>query len=579
MTERHTSVSEQAARRQPRLPKKLIVCCDGTWMDADNGYTDGKLQNPSNVTRIARAMMSEDDDKHPQIVYYQSGIGTGLGLYDQLLGGGTGIGLAEHIREAYGFLGMNYSPDDHLCGPDSIFLVGFSRGAFTARSLGGFISAVGILTRKAMPYFYDCFSDWENVGKPGYEPRFLDAYCRANPDEKLDSKRNQPDPAIARSQKAGAIDQYMMEYKRHLLSLGLTQEAKIKCIGVWDTVGALGIPVNPIFQGFLPAFIKEYGWYDTRLSDCVENAFHALALDERRFPFSPALWERDDEGVTNLKQVWFPGVHSNVGGSYDDYGMANITLAWMMDQLSGNSRDPLKKFEPLDWIRFDDDFIDLCFRQSSNYYTSNTSGEDYNGWAMGKLYDSNTFPQSLIGAKVRTPGRYQKTDYITGKDTGSPLSVTNEYMHSSVRARMDLAGRGVEPQEWYQRIASIIWRFMTFQKGPKMYRPQRAPRWKGLLTQGGPLHGWKLIDGHSSHDAPNMQIDMSPGGIREVHWEFEGKGKCTTSIMKEDVFAERGYEERLLLHDQEVANKIIFSNNRWQWFKKPKKEQHWSKTF
>ncbi|EMF15838.1 uncharacterized protein SEPMUDRAFT_161935 [Sphaerulina musiva SO2202] len=566
--------TEQLANSQVRLPKKLIVCCDGTWMDADNGYSGGKLQNPSNVTRIARAIMFEDDAKHPQIVYYQSGIGTGLGLYDQVLGGGTGIGLSEHIREAYSFLGMNYSPDDHLCGPDSIFLIGFSRGAFTARSLGGFIAAVGVLTRKAMPYFYECFSDWENVGVAGYKPRFLDAYCRANPDERLDARLSQPDPAIAHSRDVGAIDEYMRQYKNHLLSLGLTQEAQIKCIGVWDTVGALGIPVNPVFQGFLPAFIKEYSWYDTRLSNAVENAFHALALDERRFPFSPAIWERDDTGTTNLKQVWFPGAHSNVGGSYDDYGMANITLAWMMDQLSGNTRDPNKAFDPLDWIRFDDDFINLCFRQSSNYYASNSGLDDYNGWAMGKVYDSNTFPQSLAGAKVRTPGRYQKTDYLTGKNTGVPLSVTNEYIHSSVRARMDLAGRGVEPQAWHQKIFSFIWRLITFQKAPHLYQPQCAPRWKGFLAQAGPLYSWKLIDGHPSHDIPNMTIDMSPGGLREAHWKFEGNGKCTTDIFKEDVFAEGGYEERLLLHDQEVAS--ILSSNR---YKRPRKEWRWSKTF
>ncbi|KAI5367831.1 hypothetical protein Slin15195_G029640 [Septoria linicola] len=576
----HTSISKQAAGHQPRLPKKLIVCCDGTWMDRDNGYKKGKLQNPSNVTRIARAMMSEDDAKHPQIVYYQSGIGTGIGLYDQILGGGTGLGLSENIREAYGFLGTNYSPDDHLSGPDSIFLLGFSRGAFTARSLGGFIAAVGILTRKAMPFFYDAFLDWENVGKDGYEPRFIDAYCAANPDEKLDSKANQPDPAIARSKKARAIDEYMEQYKKHLLALGLTQEAQIKCVGVWDTVGALGIPVNPFIQAAgLPAFIKEYRWYDTRLSNVVENAFQALALDERRFPFSPAIWELDEAGTTNLRQVWFPGAHSNCGGSYQDYGVANITLVWLMDQLSGNTRPPNKLFDPLDWIKFDDDFINVCFRQTSNYYAKDSSGEDYNGWAMGKVYDSNTFPQFLTGSKVRTPGLYQKMDYNTGKNTGVPLKITNECIHSSVRARMDLAGRGVEPQEWYQRVASFFWRLITFQKGPKMYHPQRTPRGRGLITLPGPLYGWELIDGHPSHDAPNMQIDMSPGGIKQVHWEYKGKAKCTTRVMKEDIFAERGYEERLLLHDQEIANKIIYSNNKWQWFKKPKMEHHWSKTF
>lgn len=550
-------------------------------MDRDNGYKAGKLQNPSNVTRIARAMMSEDDAKHPQIIYYQAGIGTGLGLYDQVLGGGTGLGLSENIREAYAFLMSNYSPQDNLSKSDSIFLIGFSRGAFTARSLGGFIAAVGILTKKAMPWFYDCFQDWENAGKAGYEPRFINAYCAANPDEELDPRAHQPDPAMAMSKKAGAIDAYMELYRKHLLSLGLTQEANIKCIGVFDTVGALGIPVNPFLQRTfgLPSFIKEYRWYDTRLGNRVENAFHALALDERRFPFTPAVWELDEGCTTNLKQCWFPGAHSNVGGSYEDYGMANITLAWMMDQLSGNARKPSQVFEPLDWIKFDDAFIDMCFRQTTNFYTSTHDGDDYGGWAMGKVYDSNTFPQSLTGSRVRTPGRYQRADYVTAKCAGKPLLNSNEVVHSSVRARLDLGGRGVEPKEWYQMVSEWVWRLITFQKGPKRYKPQRAAYGRGYLALPGPLYGWKLVDGHESHAEPNMQIDMSPGAIKQVHWEYQLKGNTTTGIMKEDIFAEKGYEERLLLHDQQVANKIIYSNNKWQWFKKPKKESHWSKTF
>ncbi|KAF7189195.1 hypothetical protein HII31_09617 [Pseudocercospora fuligena] len=596
------SVSDQVERTQVRLPKKLIVCCDGTWMDRDNGYQkpsllqklrgkSGKLQNPSNVTRIARAMMSEDEAKHPQVIYYQSGIGTGIGVYDKLFGGGTGLGLSENVREAYAFLGTNYSPHDadNLSKPDSIFLLGFSRGAFTARTLGGFIAAVGILTKAAMPWFYDAFQDWEHAGEKDYQPNFFKAISAANPDWKVDPAVGAPDPSIAWSKKPGDIDKYMQQYKDHLLRHGLTQDANIKCIGVWDTVGALGIPVNPLLQRTLgmSAFIKEYRWYDTRLSNCVENAFHALALDERRFPFSPAVWEKDDSCKTNLKQAWFPGAHSNCGGSYEDYGMANITLAWMMDQVSGNSHDfSKKKFDPLDWIRFDDDYLDTCFKHNKQYYSAlaqknPSESEAYQGWSMGKVYDSNTFPQSLTGAKLRTPGRYQKTDYESGKYTGKPLENTCEYIHASVRARMDLAGRCVEPKEWYQKVLRWMWRVVTFQKGIKPYRPQRKKIAGGLVDLGGPLHGWRLIDGHESHLEPNMQIDMSPGGIKQVHWEYQLPGMTSASKMAEDIIAEKGYEQRLLDHDQDSAkaNKILFSNNKWSWFKKPKKEHHWSKTF
>lgn len=284
-------------------------------------------------------------------------------------------------------------------------------------------------------------------------------------------------------------------------------------------------------------------------------------MDENRAPYSPAIWELDDGGKTNLKQVWFPGAHSNVGGSYPDYGMANISLAWMMDQLSGNTRNLSTEFDPLDWIKFDRNAIDVCFKHTNRFYKSQADGDEYRGWAMGKVYDSNTFPQSLAGSAVRTPGLYRETDYDTGKYTEKYLGTTNEYIHSSVRARIDLAGREVEPESNYQMFCRWLWRYVTFQPRHNPYMPQR-PR-KGL-TAAGPLHGWKLVDGHESHRKPNLLIDMSPGGIKQVHWEYIGKANPTTQIMREDVLAANGFEEQLLLHDQGKANKIIYSNNKWQ---------------
>ena len=175
---------------QPRLkvPKKLVICCDGTWQDSDNGWVKaagsvaGHQQYPSNVTRIARAVAPEDKDHHPQIVYYQAGVGTGVGLWNHLAGGGTGIGLAAHVREAYAFLVSNYAENDKLVPNDSIFLVGFSRGAFTARTLGGFICAMGILKKKAMPHFREIFEDWEQAGcGEKYDPIFFKNYYSYHP--------------------------------------------------------------------------------------------------------------------------------------------------------------------------------------------------------------------------------------------------------------------------------------------------------------------------------------------------------------------------------------------------------------
>ena len=129
-------------------------------MNSDNGFErdnylpwnhNGHLQVPSNVTRICRAIRPQSDDGHPQIIYYQAGVGTNENWWDHLVGGGTGQGISENIREAYAFLAANYLPGDE------IFLIGFSRGAFTARSIMSMISSVGLLTVDGMVEFYAIF--------------------------------------------------------------------------------------------------------------------------------------------------------------------------------------------------------------------------------------------------------------------------------------------------------------------------------------------------------------------------------------------------------------------------------------
>ncbi|WPH03560.1 Hypothetical protein R9X50_00644100 [Acrodontium crateriforme] len=561
---RHHSVSDEELQTRTKLPKKLIVCCDGTWMDSDNGWVKGKwgqpghLQQPTNVTRIARAVASEDDGHHPQIVYYQAGIGTGLGLYSHLVGGVSGMGLSENVREAYSFLASNYSSEGPLVDPDSIFLIGFSRGAYTARSLGGFICALGILTKTAMPHFYEVFSDWENAGEKHYKPLFFDNYFKTY----SDIKSVKPDEKLARD--PNKRDEYLRSYFRLLLELNLTQEVNIKCIGVWDTVGALGIPVNPIIQRilpFLPSFIREAKWFDTRLDSHVQNAYHALALDERRFPYSPAVWELQDGCKTNMKQVWFPGAHSNVGGSYADTGTADITLAWMMDQLAGHTRPSDQEFYHVDWIKFDEDFVNAANVRQMKWDATHKP-EQYRGWGRGKVYDSLTFPQNLAGKKNRSPGRYHRTFYDTGNtDPVNFLSNTHEYIHASVRARIDLGGRGLEPDNDEKSISNIVlgavkktWNLIA-RKSQDLYLPQNPD---------GPLYGWKLDDGHKSHDEPNLDIDTTAPTDNEsvIRWVYDGSEKIPVRVMEEDRLGK--FERILLEKDPELAKKIIFTNDGWK---------------
>ena len=539
-------------------------------MDSDNGwvkggwFSQGHPQNPTNVTRISRAINAEDDAHHPQVVYYQAGIGTGIGLSNQVLGGGTGLGLSENIREAYAFLASNYrenDPERPGVDPDSIFLIGFSRGAYTARSIAGLLGAVGLLKKRAMPHFYEVFSDFQNAGDKHYKPLFFDQYMKHH----RDVPNVKPPNSLAHDKTQ--IDHYLNEYLKALLSLNLTQEVQIKCIGVWDTVGALGIPINPILQHvfpFLPSFVREYTWFDTGLDRHTENAFQALALDEHRAPFSPTLWEKRRDCQTNLKQVWFPGAHSNVGGSYDDAGMADITLAWMMDQLAGNTTDHPDGFRPRDWIKFDVDYIKYWQGCELDWYEKHKF-IDYKGWAMGHVYDSNTFPESLTGTRIRSPGRYHRTFYETGKsDMKHLLKDTNERIHASVRARIDLEGRSVEP-DWnsvfpkgwnFRPLVGLFWRWLTG-RGHESYKPQ---------LKGGPLHGWKLDDGHRDHEHANMDIDMTPDGGKDVTWIYEGDQPCQNRVLPEDKLGP--FELELLQKDQEFAEQIMLSNHTWKWFKR-----------
>lgn len=298
--------------RSTRTKKRIIVCCDGTWMNSEIGYVKtgifkkkGTLQVPSNVTRISRCFKRTCSDGTNQIISYTSGVGTGL--FDSITGGAFGLGLSERVCEAYSYLCANYHSGDE------IVLVGFSRGAFTARSVAGMVSNLGLLTRQGLDHFYPVFRDMQHWGDDHYQDPFPDV----------------PFPDKPNTEEA---------YRYRLEKMGLTRVRqangnliKIKAVCVWDTVGSLGIPRVSWLDtlGLKPPFYDEYKWHDTALSDRIEHAFQALALDETRPPFGPAVWERLEENrlTTDLRQVWFPGNHGNIGGGWDDQGMADITLA------------------------------------------------------------------------------------------------------------------------------------------------------------------------------------------------------------------------------------------------------------
>src|SRR5579859_235043 len=266
------------------MPKNLALCFDGTWNKPVNQATgqpvvnlapeDDGSENPenTNVVKIKRLM---GPDSSGQVVVYFNGVGTAW--YDHIRGGISGEGLSDRIRLGYQRLAERFEPGDR------IFLFGFSRGAYTARSLGGMIRKCGILRRGALGKLEAAF----------------DLYQRR------DSTPDPPDAQQFRAENSVVTD--------------------IQFIGVWDTVGALGIP----FSAFNFINREVYGFHDTNLSAIVKNAFHALAIDEHRKQFAPTLWTSDPAPGQTVEQRWFIGAHSNVGGGYPDDRLSNIALAWM----------------------------------------------------------------------------------------------------------------------------------------------------------------------------------------------------------------------------------------------------------
>jgi uncharacterized protein (DUF2235 family) len=266
------------------MSKRLIVFCDGTWNAADE-------PTKTNVCKLRLAVDESEDAAVPQLVHYEPGVGTKK--LERMRGGAFGVGLSRNLRHCYEFLVDNYDPGDEL------FFFGFSRGAFTARSLAGLVRNSGILRREHRDKVMDAYRLYRNR-KAGYAP----------------SEQAAKDFRDAHSH----------------------QDIEIAFIGVWDTVGALGIPAG-ILQP--PLLKKRWSFHDTTLSKSVRNAYHAISIDERRRPFAPTLWVHkvaEDKTVLPLpegqtvSQVWFAGVHSDVGGGYPDPALSEIPLLWMAER-------------------------------------------------------------------------------------------------------------------------------------------------------------------------------------------------------------------------------------------------------
>ncbi len=254
------------------MGKNIVVFSDGT-------SQEGGLIRNTNVYKLFNMV---EDRSENQITFYDKGLGTGR---RKISGAIFGRGMSKNILDCYRFIFDNYTVGDQ------VYLFGFSRGAATVRSLSGFIDQFGILPRS----------------RPELIKRAYKIYQTPN-HRKRDRKT------------------------REFLALNHTMWCKIKFLGVWDTVAALGTPIKllDVLIDRIPKF--RHRFHDFTLSRGVEHGRHALAIDDERLTFHPIVWDKEPNLDQTIKQVWFCGMHSDVGGSYEEEELSSIPLIWMVTE-------------------------------------------------------------------------------------------------------------------------------------------------------------------------------------------------------------------------------------------------------
>ncbi|KAL2878770.1 hypothetical protein SGCOL_005996 [Colletotrichum sp. CLE4] len=471
---------------------------------------------PTNVSRLSSAIAHKCCTGMAQVVYYHRGPGTEEDKWASFVGGLLGLGVKQDIVDCYRFICDNYNPGDE------IIIVGFSRGAFTARSLAGMVCTLGFLNRSGINSLghiyndYKAFNDWKDLRM--FDPkkhllgfnvdqlkvkiekeymaeiqeiedkldradefsedkvwdldeqllRVLERYDEATSPERLKQRlewdmkklfttmteQKRPDGSMKFRSMAKLYRQQLSDYELCLTRMVKKKDHKdsheavegnIKAVGVWETVGSLGIPKMPwCFWHGSGRSAAELRFASYNVHPNIDHAFHALALDEFRTPFSPTLWRcKRSNTNTQLRQVWFPGCHSNVGGGSDSQQISKIALGWMADQLTSVG------------VEFSKCEMQRIFRTISH-------GDTIRPWGLGEI----SSPTSLVTtspdrawniirapylayygqfaeSSARKPRLYMEDDGVT------PLTHTKELVHPCVRVRYLYNGLGLDDKaEW-----------------------------------------------------------------------------------------------------------------------------------
>jgi uncharacterized protein (DUF2235 family) len=288
----------------PTVVKNIVICSDGTGNVAIKG-------RGTNVFKLFEAVDLQvnpaDPALIPQIAYYDDGVGTEKFKLLKILSGAFGWGLSRNVRDLYTELTRVYEPGDR------IFFFGFSRGAYTVRTLAGLIAQVGIVDRGRLA----SDSELRSLVKQAYSEhrrcfrRFSRWFHRPVDDTRAAAFRVR----------------HSMQHPT------LAPEGKVTMafVGVWDTVDAVGFPLDEVAD-FWNDVVYPFKFPDTKLSPLVERACQAIAIDDERQTFHPVMWDEEKEAPGRIEQVWFAGVHSNIGGGYPKQGLSLVSLVWMMEQ-------------------------------------------------------------------------------------------------------------------------------------------------------------------------------------------------------------------------------------------------------
>ena len=305
------------------MSKKLIFCADGTWNGTGNEQQE-TTTDPTNVLKTFLNLAGQDsmanyrladeqertakaaDGSVTQLAKYIHGVGDSNNFLVRLLGGTVGAGLITRIVRGYTFLCRNYQSGDQ------IYLIGFSRGAYTARALAGLIVAKGLMDASQMD-----LTNKEKAYRMGAAVWY--SYRKA--------------ALVNNTNLFGRFQEAIVDLPGFLTSTppnAMIQDVTINAVAVWDTVGSLGIPTFNLEGGEIDALRFD----DTKLNSKVKNGLHAVSIDEERANFTPTLWQPDPR----VTQVLFPGAHSDVGGGYpltnNESDLSDASLAWMTRKLT-----------------------------------------------------------------------------------------------------------------------------------------------------------------------------------------------------------------------------------------------------